>query len=551
MSFTVTLNSIVLNDEPIGLSEDTSIEVVRDADIQGLFTILVTELTFWGDGYTVITNAINALGPCATIPIRIQENCPTDPLDFSGIIYLSDVEIDEYRCLASCAAEDDSLASRVMRLKETKARIDCGRTLNGTSLSNIGVSLNAGGSVGNKTWYKFKDLMQYILDYITDKSITVVSTFMAINYQESEYTWTCTSTGISAGITISFKDFTGAQRVTVFTIPPILNNDQYAETIARGMLGNNPSYPPFDGGGPISATVSGNVITLKFIGNISDLTFSLVGTGTVTPVTVKGSSYGLNNVYLTSGENIKGDFGGTFISFLDIVSIGSYYNLSFEFVKNGSTQELRVEQEPSFFTLTQAAIVNNAKITRYQIAPTVFSTLQYSEQNEDNTLTYYKQASYVSYSCSQKSINISAAVSVPTGILPSNAAGADADKIYICEAVPSTSNVASYQSTYNNAGVITNGGVYYALSIANLRVAKNYSNRAPNGLVFEGSTILNQNNIKIAKRISFEAPLTRSQFNSILANRKGYISANGINGWISSVSYNITSGMTNFDLLIE
>lgn len=551
MSFTITLNSIVLNDEPIGIQDDTNIQILRDSDIQGLFTIIVGEFTFWGDGYDVITQAIDTVGICSTIPIRIQENCSVDPIDFDGIIYLSDVEIDKYRCTASCAAEDNSLASQVMRLKDTKVRVDNGRTLLGSTLPSIGITLNAGGTIGNKTWYNYKDLMQQVLNYITNGSLTVVSSFMNANYQESEYNWVCTTTGITGGIIISYKDFTGATRQTVFTTGIVTTDDEYAEAIARGMLGNNPSYPPFRGGGPISATVSGNVITLKFIGNISDLTFSLGSTGSVSPITIKGSTYGLKNVFITSGENIKGDDGGTFVSFSDLVAVGSYYNLSFEFVKNGSTQEIRVEQEPAFFTLSQSAIVDGAKITEFQIAPTVFSTLQYSEQNEDNTLTYYKRASYVAYSCSENSLTVGGGINVPTGILPSNPSAADADRLYICEAVPNTLNIASYQSTHNASGVITNGGVYYALSISNMFVAKNYSNRAPFGVISEGVTITNTNNIKIAKRITFEAPLTRSQFSAILGNRKGHLTVNGIKAWISSLSYNITSGMTNFDLLIE
>ena len=551
MSFTVTLNSIVLNDEPMGLNDSTTIDIVRDPDIQGLFTILVSELTFWGDGYEVMVNAINTIGACSTINVRILENCPANPIDFNGIIYLSDVEIDKYRCTASCAVEDNSLASQVMRLKETKVRINSNRTLNGSLLASIGTTLNAGGTVGNKTWYRFKDLMEHVLDYITDNGISVISTFMNTNYQESEYTWTCLSTGSSAGIIISFRDFAGVERLTSFTIPPLLTNDLYAERIARGMLGFNPSYPIFDGGGPISVTVLGNVITLKFAGNITNLTFSLVGTGTITPVTVKGSTYGLNNVFITSGENIQGKLGGTFVSFLDLISISEYYNLSFEFVKNGSIQEIRVEQEPAFFNLTQNAVITDARIIERQISPTVFNSLTYSEQNEDNTLTYYKDASYVSYSCSENSISISADIGVPTNILPNDGAESELDRLYICESVPSTSNIAAYQSTYASGGSILNGGIYYALSIANLYTAKNYVNRAPSGLAYEGSVIPNNNNVKIAKSIFFEAPLTRAQFESILANRKGYIDVNGIKAWISFLSYNITSGMTNFDLLIE
>ena len=551
MSFTVVLNGVTLANEPIGLETDTSIQLVRDKDIQGLFTTLVSDLTFWGDGYDVIQTALESVGLCGTIPIVITENCDADPLEFEGLIYLSDVEIDEFKCTASVSAEDNSLASLVMRLKDTKVRVNNGRTIDGSALSSIGTSLDAGGSVGVKTWFRFEDLMEHVLNYITDNGISVVSTFLNTNYQEAEYTWTCTSTGTAAAITISFRDALGVLRTTSFSISPLLTDDQYAEQIALGMLGNNPNYPPFGGVGPISVTRAANVLTLKFIGNISNLAFTLNGTGTVSPVTVKGGSYGASNVYLINGAKLQDNGLDFFVSFADLIAIGAYYNLSFEFVKNGSTQEIRVEQEPDFFDAGVTATITNAKVRRQTTSSLAFSSLQYAQQNEDVTLTYYKQASFVNLSCASESVNIPSAVNIPTDILPSNAADAIADRIYIVEATPSTSNIASYQSTYNNGGTITNGGVYYALSIANVFVARNYVNRAPLGLLYEGDNIPNQEAIKIAQQISFEAPLTRGQLADIRTNLKGAINVNVVDGWISSLTYNIKSGLTTFELLTE
>lgn len=551
MSFTTILNGVTLANEPIGLDTDTSIQLVRDKDIQGLFTTLVSNLTFWGDGYDVIQAALVSVGLCGTIPISITEDCDVDPLAFEGLIYLSDVEIDEFKCTASVSAEDNSLASLVMRLKDTKVRVNNGRTIDGSALSSIGTNLDAGGSVGIKTWFRYEDLMEHVLNYITDNGISVVSTFLNTNYQEAEYTWTCTSTGAAAAITISFTDPLGVSRITSFSISPLLTDDQYAEQIGLGMLGNNPNYPPFNGVGPISVTRSANVLTLKFIGNISNLSFTLNGTGTVTPVIVKGGSYGANNVYLINGAKLQDNGLDFFVSFSDLIAIGAYYNLSFEFVKNGSTQEIRIEQEPDFFDASVTATITNAKVRRQTSSSLAFSSLQYAQQNEDVTLTYYKQASFVNLSCASESVNIPSSVNIPTDILPSNAADAIADRIYIVEATPSTTNIASYQSTYNNGGVITNGGIYYALSIANVFVARNYVNRAPLGLLYEGDNIPNQESIKIAGGISFEAPLTRGQLADIRTNLQGAINVNGTDGWISNLTYNIRTGLTTFELLTE
>jgi hypothetical protein len=229
----------------------------------------------------------------------------------------------------------------------------------------------------------------------------------------------------------------------------------------------------------------------------------------------------------------------------------SYYNLAFEFVKNGSTQEIRIAPEIEFFGNTTSATITDARVKRLFTTPLQFSSLTYSQQNQDATLTYYQQASFVNQQCADNAITLSSPFNVPVGILPNNGVDATVDRLYIAEAVPSTTNIAAYQSTYNNGGTITNGGVYYALSVANVLTARAYRNRAPLGLIYEGFTIPNPETIKIARMIMLKAPLTVTELNAIEANRKGVILVNGEQAWIQNLKYDIETGMTDFELLTQ
>lgn len=57
MSFQVSINDgtswIALSDEPMGLV-DASIKIYRDEQFSGIVSNIVSDLSFWGDGWDVI-----------------------------------------------------------------------------------------------------------------------------------------------------------------------------------------------------------------------------------------------------------------------------------------------------------------------------------------------------------------------------------------------------------------------------------------------------------------------------------------------------------------
>ena len=135
-SFTVILDGQTLTNEPMGL-QDTAISIQRNEDLPGLFTTMVSDLEFWGDGYEILYAYYKANDLCKEVSCEIIENC-TDGLNFRGIIYLSDVEFNSYKCIATCSVEDDTVQGRLMRLKDLLVPINSvnQETINGVSLTN-------------------------------------------------------------------------------------------------------------------------------------------------------------------------------------------------------------------------------------------------------------------------------------------------------------------------------------------------------------------------------------------------------------------------------
>jgi len=542
MSYAVTLNGIGLTNEPKGLELESAIQIVRDRNIPGLFTTLISDLEFWGDGYDVLLAAVQGVGICESIPITIVEDCEVNGINFEGLIFLSDIDLDLFKCTATASAEDNSLASLVLRLKDTKVRVNSGFTLNGLVLTDIG------SNIGGKTWYTLEELFQHTISYITDNELTVnTGVIFGTNFLPSDAGITVlTTTSLAGTILLNYTDPVGIPVDRSIAIPFEQTIDQIAEKIALSLadetlnnLGRQAIVPYF-------IDRLGAVIILVSFPSFSGLTVDMGGTGTVL-VGVTAGSYGLNNVVITPGSNLNAAAPQDWtISFQNVVSIGAYYNLSFEFRDTDSVQELFIDHESAFFVNTPLFTIGGAKIMQSQTAPFSFGSLQYNQQAEDVELLLFKERSYVSYSCVNSDINIAAAASP---YLLEVDADAQSDKYYLAEVVGGS--IASYQTSYYNGATIILGKLYRSGSILNTYVAKNYSNRAPLGLTFEGVTVTNDYPIKITKSITFDYPITRANLKAMNDNKKGYITVNGINGWINNVTSSLKTGLTQFELITE
>ncbi len=136
MSFQVYVNNVAINDEPMGLTE-ASVKIMRDEQFSGIVSNIVSDLSFWGDGYDIIYSLFQGSTGCLDIPIRIEQ---TDCLGFifEGIIFLADIELDISRCIAKCTLSDNSISSLIGRNYDVQVPVHSNVSLNGTALTGIG-----------------------------------------------------------------------------------------------------------------------------------------------------------------------------------------------------------------------------------------------------------------------------------------------------------------------------------------------------------------------------------------------------------------------------
>ena len=201
MSYIVTLDGIVLQNEPMGLL-DATVDIYRDSQNPGIFNTFISEVTFWGDGYDILYSYFNSDVPCKTVPITIVQQCD-DGLNFKGIIYVEDLEVNLEKWTVSCSIEDDSIISRITRFSETKVPVNGGKSMSsiadgGVNLPNIGTltttpyynSSASTHSLINKRWFKILETTDYVLKYITDGKCNATSNYLSNPaYTYSPDTW--------------------------------------------------------------------------------------------------------------------------------------------------------------------------------------------------------------------------------------------------------------------------------------------------------------------------------------------------------------------------
>lgn len=556
MAFYFKLNTISV-EEPMGW-RNSDLKIMRDADLPGLFTQVMADLQFYGEGYSLLKSLYDSSSGCDTVDVEITSDCG---FAFEGLIYLSNVEFDLKRCIASCSVEDNTAGSIISRLKSVDLQINGGVSLDGSALANIGDTLAAGGSVGNKIWFKVGDLLQYCLDYISNSSIQIVSDFLFTDeYRPRRVQVTVTALGPSGLFRPSWTDIYGqSQGPITAAIAGGLTNVQLATRMAQVLNGQsilfNGGSNEANGVWPIYADNNGtNTIEILFFGN-QNITFgNTFPWGALVVNEVESASYGASNVYLTTGAIIKNEIEAYFTSFENVFnSISGWYNLSVEPYISAGQNYLRIEQEPYFFQQVQIAEVNNYdSITQQKQDVYTFSSLNYGRTSNDENAFLHQEISYVGQSCSTQQIDVNSSIQVPAQDFNTNPSQYASKDVIIAEkwSPGGVDSVRGYLVSYFDGAAIQSSE-YYAASIVHPFVAKNYSNRAPDGLFIQGRNIPNLNDPKLKSVVSFEAGISQSQLSSIRSNLKGYILFEGTKGWIKEISTNLTTGLTTFQLYTE
>ena len=594
--FTVILDGQTLTNEPMGL-QDAAISIQRNEDFPGLFTTMVSDLEFWGDGYDILYSFYSNNDLCVRIDCRIIEDCDNG-LDFDGIIYLNDVEFNSYKCIATCSVEDNTAQGRILRLKDALVPINSVNqsTINGGSLANCtSHQFNTNGVYGNRFAFNVFDLLQYVLRYITDNDVTLVSDFLTSqNYRPQKLRVKCTFNTNGFPIQATWNDPYGNLIVRTLGGPALLSvvdDATYAQAVAT-ML-NQQVFT--DSGGnsyqdivfPYAARtdfeidpITGNVehfVDIYFYHKTSISIICLGGPSTVTLVSSVDATYGAKNLYATNVSMIEPAVSMPSISLSNLfLGLHAFYNLSMSFFRVGGNLYLRVENQPYYFSNSESVSLSSVKDVMLKTEnPLAFSSINYSNPTLSNTSVFYQDAGYVSNECSENEAGVSNYFLIPNdsynGIVtnPKPAGGLskgfvstqenkwllfeeDTDSLTTPKTILNMVQTGTISSIYQQNALITDPIAFtYAGSCIHPFIARNFLFRAPSGLRYAGYLLVNNLPIKIAKSLSFEYPLSRAEFNQVNSNPTKYIVVNGTRGWIMSVEHNLKTGMTTFELLTE
>jgi len=185
MKYRCYLDSVLVNDEPIGL-KDLEITVERDSDIRGLLVKFSSSLQFVGDGFQILTAKRDA-GIGTITECLIQYDNGLGWLDlFEGIIFTSDISFDIIKNIATATVEDNSFTARINNNKNIQANFDIGLSKNAVTITPAATVdidfFDPSDTLGTYFWtdkkcYSVDECFRFIIDFMTDGNVDYESTY--------------------------------------------------------------------------------------------------------------------------------------------------------------------------------------------------------------------------------------------------------------------------------------------------------------------------------------------------------------------------------------
>jgi hypothetical protein len=558
MGYIVSINGIQINDEPIGLA-DASVEISRDQDMKMVFSKFISDLVFWGDGYSVLKSQIALLNNiCEAIPISIVEDC-ANGFEFEGVLFPSDTEENLSKCTIKATIEDDELESRIVRLKDLSVTINGGKTLNGLPLANLTTTTLA----GRQYWY-LKDVIQYIVDYITDSSVSIDSSLINTNvFRQEVLIITISGATPTAGQTlvISYVDIYGKLQTINFTYTATLTLEQELRIALNQDVVSLDNLGGIDFTFPISTEFNSPTgLRLEFW-NESNFSINSSGmpgvTFTITPQ--QTYSYGLANIMISPDSIYKAIAPSTpltnttGISLLDIFTpINSMANVAMRFYRSGSSSFLKIEPEEEFFNNTSLSLtIRNIKdLTRKPYEDWGISELEVASSAND-IWNIFNSNGYVGQICGNSEYRASFERMKQAGSTQGD------DYIYAINLFSTTPFDGTYTISWRASGAVSSALIGGCIQMSHYLVARQWAFRA-NALTYRGNEMKNPNALLLNNNLNFDHPLTIAEYNTLSSNIEGYLKVNAfsdvsldIEAYVLNVQYKIKDGMTTFELISE
>lgn len=618
--FVFKIDDVVIN-EPFGWA-DAKRRLVRNTKYRMLFLEYIIDLTFEKEAYDMIKDLILAQGYCGEITFQVfkRANDLSDLLlHFEGKLILDNVREDETKCQITVDVVDNSFADTLIKQSDIVVPFNATRTIGGLSntLTSRIVAVYrqhpTDAAWHNRTFYYIFDIFQFILNYISNNQITLVSNLF------SAYTNAFPSY-ISADPNGVFRLY---QSVT-FTNPGVELVSPGNVVISWEIMGMPYVYTMAKG-----ATVADTLNILMFVFNntnmclctnsktnyynhIHDSAAFAITNGTnnleiysdfkIKIISITGAANvivnadipespdlygysGLNNLYKLGLTTVNGLRGGSAsipsISFNELFTeINKFENIGLSLSKINGVATLRLEQISYFQQESEALELQNVPSINMNIyRQYLFNSITFGEGSdhisEDTLISQIsKDVTFISSdSCIGESIDLRSKYYTDwddiIGLMVHGSDNRDninnIPSLVLMEFVDTVQPGCDAESKLYRYRYEQGIPAYHIAFVLNVKL-NNFS-RARNWVVsvlgdltmsmysFNPYIINNYDNSKI-KSYSIEYPLTDEQYKLIIDNMLNYIAFNkGIDpgtkhrGWILDVTREEVSGKTTLKLL--
>ena len=179
--------------------QEVSSTIRRDSNLQLFLLFQEYTLTFADGAYDYIIDKVNNDSFCTEIAVEIRRDCGDEFRKiFSGLMFISDCEIDERSCQVKCKINDKSFFSKVNNNKNIKTSLEGAYTKNKEAITAIQQYDLSVYRVVNNTLKRtvpacrIEEAFRYMVDFMTDNTVGFVSdTFGATG----EWNGLCVTTG--------------------------------------------------------------------------------------------------------------------------------------------------------------------------------------------------------------------------------------------------------------------------------------------------------------------------------------------------------------------
>lgn len=199
--FQYYIDGILIQDEPIGI-EDFKVVIERDNENRFIGLKYPISLVFIGDGYQVIKTALRTNGRNKALTFEIKQSYGLEQgarTSMVGSILLSEGIDNYYQKTWDTKVRDENYSKYIYNNKEQKIRLDLIESINGVTITpptafdlkvarpNLVTGITPayiGNGIIECPTYDVFELLQYIVDYMTDGTITLSSSwYTGLTYQ--------------------------------------------------------------------------------------------------------------------------------------------------------------------------------------------------------------------------------------------------------------------------------------------------------------------------------------------------------------------------------